>query len=206
MQTIQEKRAYNRAYWIKRYDEQRKKLLAYQYRYYHLNRDKVLKRSAKYRATHRTPADMERKRLVWRRWYARSREKRRAVSREYTKKNPLRMKLIRQRHLQKCPMTRVKGLFRHRVRQALKAQKVRKDNKVLDLLGVESFDIVKFYLERQFKPGMSWENYGKWHVDHKIPLKSFDLSKLLEQKKAFHFTNLQPLWAVENLSKGSRIL
>jgi hypothetical protein len=49
---------------------------------------------------------------------------------------------------------------------------------------------------------MSWSNYGKWHVDHIKSCASFDLSKEDEQRKCFHYTNLQPLWAEENLSKG----
>jgi len=51
---------------------------------------------------------------------------------------------------------------------------------------------------------MSWDNYGEWHVDHKRPCASFDLSKLKEQRVCFHYMNLQPLWAAENLSKGTK--
>ena len=50
--------------------------------------------------------------------------------------------------------------------------------------------------------GMSWENHGDWHVDHIRPCCSYDLTIEEEQKKCFHYTNLQPLWAEENLSKG----
>lgn len=59
------------------------------------------------------------------------------------------------------------------------------------------------YLMWQFKPGMSWENYGQWHVDHIRPCASFDLTKLEQQQECFHYTNLQPIWAVENLKKGA---
>lgn len=62
------------------------------------------------------------------------------------------------------------------------------------------------HLESQFQPGMTRENYGKWHVDHIKPCISFDLTKISQQKKCFHYTNLQPLWAEENLKKGSKIL
>ena len=48
---------------------------------------------------------------------------------------------------------------------------------------------------------MSWNNYGKWHVDHIRPCIDFDLSKPEEQQKCFHYTNLQPLWAEENMRK-----
>lgn len=63
---------------------------------------------------------------------------------------------------------------------------------------------VKKHLEAQFKPGMNWENHGKlgWHIDHITPCAKFDLSDPEQQKKCFHYTNLQPLWWQENLSKG----
>jgi len=65
-----------------------------------------------------------------------------------------------------------------------------------------------FYLECKFKEGMTWENRSLqgWHLDHIIPCSSFDLTKKREQKKCFHYTNYQPLWAEENLSKGKILL
>ena len=51
---------------------------------------------------------------------------------------------------------------------------------------------------------MTWDNMGAWHIDHKLPLASFDLTKSEEQYRAFNYTNLQPLWALENLQKGDR--
>jgi hypothetical protein len=53
---------------------------------------------------------------------------------------------------------------------------------------------------------MSWGNYGQWHIDHIIPLSSFNLLEEQQFKIACHYTNLQPLWAKENLSKGNKII
>jgi len=77
----------------------------------------------------------------------------------------------------------------------------------LELIGC-SREYFLYYLESQFTEGMSWDNYGVkgWHVDHKLPLVNFDLLDKEEVKKAFHYTNLQPLWWYDNLSKGSKIL
>lgn len=62
------------------------------------------------------------------------------------------------------------------------------------------------HLERHFKPGMTWDNHSfeGWHIDHIRPLATFDLSDPEQCRQAFHFTNLQPLWGKENLTKGAR--
>ena len=61
---------------------------------------------------------------------------------------------------------------------------------------------LKCYIEDKFTEGRSWENHGEWHIDHIKPCAT-DLTKE-EQEKCFHYTNLQPLWAWQNLMKGSR--
>jgi len=60
------------------------------------------------------------------------------------------------------------------------------------------------YLEKMFTDGMTWDNYGQWHLDHIRPCASFDLSDVEQRKACFHFTNLQPLWAKDNLIKGTQ--
>lgn len=62
------------------------------------------------------------------------------------------------------------------------------------------------YLEKQFRKGMSWANYGKWHIDHIIPISKFPFESFEDEgfKKAWSLNNLQPLWADENMKKGGR--
>lgn len=94
---------------------------------------------------------------------------------------------------------RLVGNLRHRVGQALKG--FCKSKVTQDLIGC-SIEFLKQHLEKQFKKGMSWDNYGRWHVDHIRPCASFDLSKVDEQHKCFHYMNLQPLWAKDNFVKN----
>jgi hypothetical protein len=85
-------------------------------------------------------------------------------------------------------------------------QKTTKCKKTLELLGC-SLEEARNYIQSKFKEGMTWENYGLygWHIDHIIPCASFDLKDPEQQKKCFNYTNLQPLWWHENLSKGANI-
>lgn len=68
-----------------------------------------------------------------------------------------------------------------------------------------SINELKKHLEEKFQDNMSWSNYGKWHIDHIMPCISFNMSNIDEQIKCFHYTNLQPLWAIDNLKKGATI-
>jgi len=97
----------------------------------------------------------------------------------------------------------LKRRLRARLQHALKG--TIKSKKTMELLGVPHMDFLKTWIECKFKEGMTWENRHLWHIDHVIPCSSFDLTKPEEQAKCFHYTNLQPLWASENLSKGNRI-
>ena len=96
---------------------------------------------------------------------------------------------------------RVRNCLRTRLYTALKSNKA--TFRTMELLGC-SIKELKLHLEKQFKPGMSWENQGKWHVDHIKPISSFNLALESEIKIAFHFSNLQSLWARENLIKGAK--
>lgn len=78
------------------------------------------------------------------------------------------------------------------------------NSKVAQKLVGCSLTELRSHLEKMFKRGMTWENYGYrgWHIDHVQPLAKFDLRDPAQQQVAFHFTNLQPLWAKENLEKS----
>jgi hypothetical protein len=105
---------------------------------------------------------------------------------------------------------KIKTYERNRIYSVLKGNK--KSKHTLELLGC-SIEFLKGYLESQFLPGMNWKNYGngwngkgmtEWHIDHKKPCSSYDLSNPGEQALCFHYTNLQPLWAKDNLIKNDK--
>jgi hypothetical protein len=102
------------------------------------------------------------------------------------------------------PQFRMKKILRTRIWNAVTSQYTKKAKKTSKLLGC-SWECLKEHLEKQFVEGMTWENMGDWHIDHIIPCASFDLTNLEKQEICFHYTNLQPLWAEDNLSKGDRI-
>jgi hypothetical protein len=99
--------------------------------------------------------------------------------------------------------------MRSRLQAALKG--TAKAASTMKLLGCSAADL-KTYLESLWLPGMSWENHGTyrvggemtWHIDHIKPCVSFDLTDPEQQRKCFHYTNLQPLWAVDNLVKKAK--
>lgn len=100
---------------------------------------------------------------------------------------------------------RLGNLLRTRIRAILKRKRIPKVGSPIKDLGC-SVKELKEHLEKQFQEGMTWNNYGKsgWHVDHIKPLANFDLTNRDQFLKVCHYTNLQPLWAKDNLSKGKK--
>lgn len=99
------------------------------------------------------------------------------------------------------PSFKIAANLRKRLSFLLRYRLNKKSEQTLDLLGCKFEDFL-LHLSNKFKEGMSFDNYGKWHIDHIIPCYNFDLSLREEREKCFHYTNLQPLWAQENLSKN----
>jgi len=113
----------------------------------------------------------------------------------------------------KNPLIKLKEGYRRRILLALQNQNVRKDNSILKLLGCTIEKYIK-YMEKQFynhpktKKKMTWKNRGLkgWHIDHIMPLCKFDLTKKSAQLRAFNYKNTQPMWAIDNLQKGSKLI
>jgi hypothetical protein len=93
--------------------------------------------------------------------------------------------------------------LRSRLRKYLIIQNITKKNRTLELVGCTPQEL-KEHLEKQFVSGMTWENRNEWHIDHIIPLSSAQTEE--ELYKLCHYTNLQPLWAEDNIKKSNKIL
>lgn len=120
-------------------------------------------------------------------------------------KNPLsRRKYDRKR--ESSPHGKLRNQLKARIHKALRAQNVTKRNGTFQLCGC-SPQFLREWLQSQFTRGMTWKNQGTyWHIDHKIPVSTFDLSNSDQQRAAFHYSNLQPLRSFDNMSKHDRIL
>ena len=109
------------------------------------------------------------------------------------------------RQRSKCPtcdpLGHLTGVVQCRVHAALKNDK---EMSSIEYLGC-NIEALKQNIEQQFTEGMSWENYVEWHIDHKIPLK-YNKPSLEEVVQRLHYTNTQPMWASENMSKGCRYI
>lgn len=128
----------------------------------------------------------------------------RQLHKEWTENNKdhlkERNKLNKRKRRQK-PEYRLLENLRNRLGRAVRGSK---SDRTINLIGCD-IDMLKTYIERQFQSGMTWDNYGKWHIDHIKPCALFDLTNEEEQRKCFHYTNLQPLWALDNLKKSAKI-
>ena len=186
-----------------------------QQRYYRLNKAKINERSKQWRIKNPERAK-EISKLSQSRW----RKERLQKKKQDRQNNPEKYRIldkkayarIREKHLIKLrefnatPEGKMMTLLRNTCRRIAKLNKTLSRPKA-DLLGA-SIETVRRHIESQFLPGMGWHNHGihGWHIDHKRPLASFDLTDPNQLREAAHYTNLSPLWAYDNWSKGAKVI
>jgi hypothetical protein len=138
-------------------------------------------------------------------YVSKNKEKVKLITDKYYKNNKKRINEHRRIYQKKRRNSDYLFKLKHSIRglthKAFSRNGFTKKSKTKDLLGCE-FDLAKEHIEKQFTKGMDWSNYGDWHIDHIIPLCSADNKEDLI--KLCHYTNLQPLWAEDNLSKGGK--
>ena len=154
-------------------------------KYYYAHKEQKLEYNKEFRKTHKEQI------LQWRQDdYNRHKSKR-----EETKN------IWRKNRYRNDPIFKMKICMSSRVRTALKQKKWLKWGKTQDYIGC-TLQELKCHIEKQFIVGMYWHNYGEWQIDHIIPVSSAKTKR--ELLKLFHYTNLQPLWAKDNLIKGAK--
>ncbi len=151
------------------------------------NADRVRQKNKEYRARTRTQFVKYHKT-----WISKNRDKWRELKRNYN-------------NLQRRVNVHFKLAYNLRTRLRTALKRTKKTGSAVKDLGCTVLELKK-YLESKFLPGMTWENWSRtgWHIDHIKPLSSFDLSNVTELRKACHYTNLQPLWAKDNLRKYNK--
>jgi len=158
------------------------------------NIEKVLKREAAWRIKNKDKENQKHKK-----WRVENKEKVKLKLLKWRRNNPEYMK-----NWLKKPKRKLGNSISSAMYFSLKNNKSGRHWE--NLVGYTARDLMK-HLERQFVDGMSWENYGKWHVDHKIPISAFNYTKPEHSdfKRCWGLKNLQPLWAKENISKGAKL-
>lgn len=180
-------------------------------KHYAKNRERLKEEVRKYRAANPDKikalnqklwkANSERYRKAGKKWREANKDRIRAYKQG---RKAIRAKQIRERRKTDINY-KLMCQLRTRLNRALKRPQ-KKTHKAVELLGC-SIDSFKLYLESKFESGMTWKNCGSaWHCDHIMPCAIFDLSKPEHQKRCFHFSNIQPLWAEENHRKSSKVV
>lgn len=212
------KREYDRLWYLRnkekvkeaanrRYQTNKEAVLAYQKQYYELKKDEICERVKRYNNSH-----PEVHRAADKRYRSRNEEKERNRNRnryDIEKGRTWRNKnrdhfneYFRERYMKNVQHA-ICVRLRTRLRRMLKIQSGTKFAPMLDLIGCSLPELLR-HLEQNFLPGMSWENRKLWHVDHIRPCASFELTDPEQQRQCFHWSNLQPLWATDNIRKGKR--
>ncbi len=171
--------------------------------WYQINKDNVLKQCKEYRIGNKEKMSKRAKK-----YRANNKEAIRQRDKQYQLKNAI--KINKQRALRREILkTDPKFILNKRISSLMRLSL--KGNK--NGYGWESLveytlnDLIK-YLESLFQDKMSWENMGKWHIDHKIPISAFNFTSPfdIDFKRCWALDNLQPLWAKDNLSKGKKLI
>lgn len=152
------------------------------------------------RSCYKTKFNIENKSLI--KSYKRNKIKDKISNAIYYSKNKDKIKVYEKERYKTNIQNRLRRSLRSRLWHALK-RKAKTGSAVADLSC--SINQLKSHLESLFQPGMTWDNYGQWHIDHKVPLCSFNLSNREDFLKACHYENLQPLWAEDNLKKSHKV-
>ena len=143
-------------------------------------------------------------------WYKENKDKWNEYIKEYREKNADKIREIKRNYERtrkhNDPLYKLISNFRTAIYQVLKENNVDKNGHYFEILKYSPKELIS-HLEKQFKDGMTWDNYGEWHVDHFIPLSSFNIKEIGDSEfmKCWSLSNLQPMWGEENIRKSNKI-
>ena len=144
-------------------------------------------------------------------WNEKNKEHRKQYLKEYREKNIDSIRKTKRDYERNRkssdPLYKLISNFRTAIYQVLKESNVEKNRHYFDILQYTPEELI-IHLESQFKDTMSWDNYGEWHVDHKLPITSFNIEEMGDKEfmKCWSLENLQPMWGDENIRKSNKIL
>ena len=151
----------------------------------------------------------ERLRKNHKKWYSENKDKWNNYIKEYREKNVEKIRETKRNYERtrksKDPLYKLINNFRTAIYQVLKENNIQKNGHYFDILQYTPDELI-FHLENQFKDGMTWDNYGEWHVDHIKAIASYNIQEIGDSEfmECWSLENLQPLWGEENIRKGSR--
>jgi hypothetical protein len=165
-------------------------------RYYEANKEQI-----KARNTGRKDEKRAYDKAHYKPYYEANKIERRAAVKAWREANKEKRNAYERNRRRTDSQFRIAANLRRRLRDALNGHT--KNGSAIKDLGCSVSELKK-HLEKLFQPGMMWENYGEWEIDHIKPIASFDLTDRKQLLEVCHYTNLQPLWSKDNKEKGNR--
>ena len=144
-------------------------------------------------------------------WYEQNKEHRKEYIKEYHKNNIDKIRKTKRDYERnrkaRDPLYKLISNFRTAIYQVLKESNVEKNKHYFDILQYTPEQLIT-HLENKFTDKMTWDNYGEWHVDHKLPITHFNISEMGDSEfmKCWSLDNLQPMWGDENIKKSNKLL
>jgi len=144
-------------------------------------------------------------------WYSENKDRWNEYIKEYREKNVEKIKKIKRDYERNRkasdPLYKLISNFRTAIYQVLKESNVEKNKHYFDILQYTPESLIK-HLESQFDNNMNWDNYGEWHVDHKLPITSFNIEEMGDGEfmRCWSLENLQPMWGTDNIRKSNKII
>ena len=157
------------------------------------------------------PETKKRKRENHKKWSEQNKEHLSKYLKEYREKNVDKIRKTKRDYERNRkssdPAYKLISNFRTAIYQVLKENNVEKNRHYFDILKYTPEELMS-HLEKQFTDGMTWDNYGEWHVDHRMPISSFNFESVDDDSftKCWSLDNLQPMWGKENIVKGNNII